>query len=94
MSLFEIHCPLCKGTLWIDPSSGTVVDHKAADHQRADFNEFLKTQKDRGNALEEKFKKAKMEQEKRKEDLAKKFKDAKKVADDFKGDVQSPFGWD
>jgi hypothetical protein len=94
MSLFEIRCPMCKGTLWVDPSSGKVVDHKSADHQKADLGEFMKTHKDRGNILEDQFKKAKMEKEKHKQEMDKKFKDARKLADDFKGDVSSPFGWD
>jgi hypothetical protein len=43
LSLFEIKCPLCKGTIWIDPATGKVVDHQSADHQKGDFNEFLKS---------------------------------------------------
>ena len=94
MSLFEIRCPMCKGTLWIDPSSGKVVDHKSADHQKADLGAFLKEHKQRGSALENQFKKAKAEKDKRKEEMDQKFRDAKKLAEDFEGDVSSPFGWD
>ncbi|MBD3391148.1 MAG: hypothetical protein GF418_03740 [Chitinivibrionales bacterium] len=94
MALFEVRCPMCKGMLWIDPSSGKVVDHKAGGHQKADFNEFLKTHKDRGNVLEDKFRKAKIERDKMKEELDKKFKDARKVAEEFEGEVDNPFGWD
>jgi len=46
MSLFETKCPMCKGTLWIDPSTMKVVDHKAADREqqkKADFAQFLKS---------------------------------------------------
>jgi gas vesicle protein len=94
MSMFEIKCPMCKGTLWVNPSTGEVVDHKSADHHKADLGEFLKTQKDRGSVLEDKFKKAKDEQQKRKQELDSRFKDAAKRAEDFKGDVSSPFDWE
>jgi len=94
MSLFEIKCPLCKGTLWIDPSTGNIIDHKAADHKKLDLEGFLKSQKNRGSELEEKFKKAKEEQDKRKEEMEKEFKKSKENVDKYKGDVQSPFQWD
>jgi hypothetical protein len=92
--MFEIKCPMCKGTIWVNPSTGEIVDHKSADHHKADFGEFLKSHKDRGNVLEDKFKKAKDEKDKRKQELENRFKDAKKHADDFKGDVSSPFDWE
>jgi len=85
---------MCKGTLWVNPSTGEVVDHKAADHQKADLNQFLKTQKDRGSLLEDKFKKARLEQDRRKQSLNERFKDARKLADASKEDMGSPFQWD
>lgn len=94
MSLFEIKCPMCKGMLWIDPSSGKVVDHKSADHKKIDLNDFLKSQKSRGSDLEEKFNKAKGEKEKRKEEMEEKFKRSKEHPEEFQGDYQSPFQWD
>jgi ElaB/YqjD/DUF883 family membrane-anchored ribosome-binding protein len=94
MSLFEVKCPMCKGTLWVNPSNGEVVDHKSADHQKADLNEFLKSHKDRGNVLEDKFKKAKSEQDKRRQEIEERFKDARKHADEFKGDIGTPFDLD
>jgi hypothetical protein len=97
MSLFEIKCPGCKATLWIDPSTGALVDHKAANHQKADLGAFIKSQKNRGNELEDKFKKAKEEQLKRKEELEKQFKKAQEHPEEFAGkgdDMQDPFKWD
>jgi hypothetical protein len=94
MSLVEIKCPLCKGSLWIDLSSGKVVDQKSADHQKADFGTFLKSQDGRVNALEEKARKAKEEAVKRKAEIDSMFKKAKENPDELKGDVESPFKWD
>ena len=94
MSLFEIKCPMCKGTIWINPSTGKIVDHKSADHKKIDLNDFLKTQKDRGLKLEEQFKKAKEDQEKRKQEMEEKFKRTKDHPEEFEGDYQSPFQWD
>lgn len=95
MSLLEVKCPMCKGSLWLDPSSGKVVDHKAADQKKLDFGEFVKSQSNRGAKLEDQFKKAKEEQEKRKKELDENFKRAKEHPEELKGDdVQSPFQWD
>ena len=95
MSLFEITCPMCKGTIWIDPSTGRLIDHKSADHKKIDLQDFLKSQKNRGTELENKFKKAKEESEKRKEQMEKDFKHAKEHPEEIKGEeYQSPFQWD
>lgn len=96
MSLFEVKCPLCKGTLWIDSASGTVKDHQSADHQKADFSEFLKTRKQR-TAWEDKMKKAKEDETKRKAEIEKLFKDAKDRKDidrEEENPFQSPLDWD
>jgi len=95
MSLFEIKCPMCKGTLWIDPATGKVVDHKSTDQQKVEFDAFLKAQKNRDPAWDEKFKKARDEEAKRKAELDQKFKQAAKegpVGPDDK--PMSPFEWD
>jgi hypothetical protein len=93
MALFEIKCPMCKGTIWVDPSSGAVIDHKAADKQKADFDEYLKT-RNRPSDWDDKFKKIKSEQDKRKAEIEAKFKIAKEHPEDLKGEVESPFTWD
>ncbi|MFP4416786.1 MAG: hypothetical protein ACOC41_04940 [Chitinivibrionales bacterium] len=93
MSLFEIKCPMCKGTLWVNPTNGEVVDHQSPDHKKADLNEFLHAQKSRGSELEDKFKKAKLEEEKRRQEMEQKFKNAKNLKDD-NSRVENPFDWD
>lgn len=94
MNLIEIKCPGCKSAIWIDPSDGRIVDHKSADHKKADLGDFIKSQKNRGSLLEEQFKKAKEEKEKRKQKLEEDFKKAKEHPEDLEGDYQSPFQWD
>lgn len=94
MGLFEIKCPMCKGMLWINPSTGEVVDYKSADHKKIDLNDYLKSQKDRGAKLEEQFKRAKEDQKKRKKEMEEKFERSKEHPEEFQGDYQSPFQWD
>jgi hypothetical protein len=94
MSLFETKCPICKGTLWIDLSTGKIVDHKSADSQKADFNGFLQAQKNHNPQWEDKFKKAREEKEKRKAEIEEKFKIAKENPEQLKGEMDSPFKWD
>ncbi|MBD3317519.1 MAG: hypothetical protein GF344_17145 [Chitinivibrionales bacterium] len=94
MSLVEIKCPMCKGAIWLDPSTGRVVDHQESGRRQASFDEFLKTQGKRGSQLEEQFKKAQEESVKRKEQMERQFKRAKDRPDELKGDVESPFDWD
>ena len=94
MSLFEIKCPLCKGKLWIDPASGKVVDHKAADQQKSNFEDFLKARQ-KGTAWDEKMKKAKEDEAKRKAEIEMKFKTAKDTTNVGTDEpFQSPFDWD
>lgn len=94
MSLFEVKCPMCKGSLWIDPATCKVVDHKSADQQKIGLEEFLKKQKE-GKAWDEKFSKAKEEEAKRKAEIEKKFKEAKENKEPIDKDtMRSPFDWD
>jgi hypothetical protein len=94
MSLFEIKCPLCRGTIWVDPSTGKVVDHKAVDKPKADFDGFLKAQKNHNPQWDDKFKKIQEEKAKRKAEIEEKFKQAKENPDELQGNVDSPFQWD
>ena len=76
MSLIETKCPMCNGSLWIDPSTLKIVDHRAADHQKADLARFLKDSKqDKG--WDEKMRKAREEETRRKAEIEEKFKQAK-----------------
>ena len=94
MALLEVKCPHCKCSIFIDPASGAIVDHKVPDQKKADLNDFLKSQKNRVSDMEDKFKKAKEEQVKRKELLEKEFLRAKEHPEEFKGEDDSPFKWD
>lgn len=85
---------MCKGTIWVNPSTGKIADHKSADHKKIDLDDFLKSQKDRGSKLEQQFIKAKEEQQKRKVEMNEKFKRTKEHPEEFQGDYQSPFQWD
>ena len=62
------------------PSTGKVVDHQLADHQKGDFNEFLKNRQ-KGVAWDDRFQKAREEEKKRKADIEQKFKKAKDAPD-------------
>jgi hypothetical protein len=94
MAVIEIKCPMCKGSIWLEQSTGKVVDHKGADQQKVDFNSFMKSQDGRASALEEKARKAKEDMAKRKVEIEQQFKQAKEHPEDLKGDVESPFKWD
>lgn len=95
MSLFEVKCPICKGTLWLDLSTGKVVDHKSADHVKADFKEFLKS-REKGTAWDEKMKRVKEDEAKRKAEIELKFKDAKNEEPDISDDnpFHTALDWD
>ena len=94
MSLLEIKCPHCKTNLWVDPTTGSVVDFKTTEHKKLDLNDFVKNQKNRSSDLEDIFKKAKQEQIKRKEQMEKDFKKVKENPDELKSNPQNPFDWD
>ncbi|NLP02964.1 MAG: hypothetical protein GX089_10745 [Fibrobacter sp.] len=94
MSLFEVKCPICKGTLWIDPASGKVVDHKTIDQQKTSFEDFLKN-RNKGTAWDEKFQKAKEEEKKRKTEIEANFKKAKESPEEgLPEQMKSPLDWD
>jgi len=96
MSLFEIKCPLCKGTLWIDPASGKVVDHQSVDHKKGDFGEFMKNRQ-KGVAWDDRLKRAKEDEVKRKAEIEQKFMKAKEEKDAGPPDdsvMKSPLDWD
>ena len=83
MSLKEIKidCPCCRAKLVIDPETSAflqVTPHKEA---APSLQDFLKTDKHRGKALDEKFAEAKRTEDSRLKVLEKKFEWAKKNKD-------------
>jgi hypothetical protein len=86
---------MCKGTLWIDLSTGKIVDHQSADHQKGDFNEFLKNRQ-KGVAWDDRLKKAKEEEKKRKEEIEQKFRKARESTEigPDEQSMKSPLDWD
>lgn len=94
MSFLQVKCPMCKGMLWIDRTSGKVVDHKAADQKKVDFDSFMKARSEQSSKWEEKMKKAKENEAKRKSELDAQFRKAAEDPDQIEGDYESPFKWD
>ena len=94
MGLLEIKCPLCKGTLWVERTSGKVVDHKSAEKKTVDFNQFLQKEKERPDQWDEKMKKSKESEQKRKKEWEERFNQARENPDEIEGEYESPFQWD
>lgn len=94
MALLEVKCPMCKGSIWVDQSTGKVVDHKSSDQKKVELGDFLEAQKSRASKWDQKMQKAKDETAKRKTELDEQFRHAKEHPDDLKGEVDSPFKWD
>jgi hypothetical protein len=96
MSLLEIKCPICKGTLKVDITTGEVVEHVEYEPPKANFEDFLSSRK-KGVAWDDKIKKAQEDQAKRKAEIEMKFKQAKENPDTLADDsspLRTPFDWD
>lgn len=94
MSILEIKCPMCKGSIWIEQSTGAVVDHKSGDQQKVSLDSFLKDQKGRAGKWDEKLNRAKDDTARRRTEIEERFRHAKEHPEELKGDVDSPFKWD
>ena len=93
MSLIETKCPMCKGVLWVDPSTSRIVDHRPADRQKADLEQFLKDSKqDKG--WDDKMKKAREDEARRKAEIEEKFRQAKNMAEIPPEERKSHINWD
>jgi phage FluMu protein Com len=89
--ILEIKCPMCKGIIMIEKSTGDVVEHKAAVHEKVGFDDFLNAQKNKSSQWNEKMQKAKENELKKKERWEEKFKKAKEDPDSIEGEYHSPF---
>ena len=94
MSLFEIKCPLCKGVLWVDQSTGKWSTINRPTSRRPISTNSFKAQKNPNPGWEDKFKKAQEEKARRKAEIEQKFKIARENPDELEGEVDSPFKWD
>ncbi len=94
MAVIEIRCPMCKGSIWVEQSTGKVVDHKSADQQKVDLDGFLQEQKSKSGKWDDRMVKAKDDVKKRRAEIEQQFKAAKEHPEDLKDDYESPFKWD
>jgi phage FluMu protein Com len=94
MALLEIKCPLCKGVIWVEQSTGKVVDHKSADQKKADFSAFIEGEKSRAGQWDDRIQKVRDESARRKAEWEERFKHAREHPDELKGDVENPFKWE
>ena len=67
-NLIEVHCPACHASLWVDIDSRQVVQHKrSAKKVHSSFEDLLSKEKQKKEAVEERFTQAKsLEQAKKK----------------------------
>jgi len=67
-NLIEIQCPICHASLWVDTEKKTVVQHKRSEKKvHSSFEELLTKEKQKKEAVDERFSQAKsLEQAKKK----------------------------
>ena len=66
--LIEIECPVCHASLWVDAEKKNVVQHKRSEKkQLSSFEELLTKEKQKKEAVDERFSQARsLEQAKKK----------------------------
>jgi hypothetical protein len=66
--LIEIECPVCHASLWVDADKKNVVQHKRSEKkQLSSFEELLNKEKQKKEAVDERFSQARsLEQAKKK----------------------------
>ncbi|MDD8012214.1 MAG: hypothetical protein PHX05_01890 [Acidobacteriota bacterium] len=67
-NLIEIQCPICHANLWVDIEKKQVVQHKRSERKTvSSFDELLTKEKQKKEAVDERFSQAKsLEQAKKK----------------------------
>ncbi len=67
-NLIEIQCPICHANLWVDIEKKKVVQHKRSERKTvSSFDELLTKEKQKKEAVDERFSQAKsLEQAKKK----------------------------
>jgi hypothetical protein len=66
--MIEIECPVCHASLWVDAEKKNVVQHKRSEKkQLSSFEELLSKEKQKKEAVDERFSQARsLEQAKKK----------------------------
>ena len=66
--LIEIQCPICHANMWVDAEKKQVVQHKRSERKtQSSFEELLDKEKQKKEAVDERFSQAKsLEQAKKK----------------------------
>jgi len=66
--MIEIECPVCHASLWVDADKKNVVQHKRSEKkQLSSFEELLNKEKQKKEAVDERFSQARsLEQAKKK----------------------------
>jgi Zn-finger nucleic acid-binding protein len=66
--MIEIECPICHANLWVDTDKKNVVQHKRSERkQLSSFEELLNKEKQKKEAVDERFSQAQsLEQAKKK----------------------------
>jgi predicted nucleotide-binding protein (sugar kinase/HSP70/actin superfamily) len=66
--MIEVHCPICHASLWVDAATKQVVQHKRSEKKvHSSFEDLLCKEKEKKEAVEERFSQAKsLEQAKKK----------------------------
>ena len=77
----KIDCPCCNARLVIDPETSSILQAIPHKEDAPSLQDFLKNDKHRGKALEDKFAEAKRQEDSRLQVLEKKFEWAKKNKD-------------
>jgi len=67
---FEVTCPCCQATLWVDPSARSVIKSEKAARKKASLDDLLLKEKKKQEGFESKFE-ATAEIEKQKRQKAK-----------------------
>ena len=63
---FEVTCPCCQATLWVDPSARSVIKSEKAARKKASLDDLLLKEKKKQEGFESKFEAtAEIEQQKR-----------------------------
>jgi Zn-finger nucleic acid-binding protein len=66
--IIEVQCPICHGSLWVDAEAKQVVQHRRSEKKvHSSFEDLLSREKQKKEAVEERFSQAKsLEQAKKK----------------------------